>query len=127
MISTDKAFNLLFQINHIEIVKVIQLYLDSSTKLIKEANIFHSCDRNGVPGNREPVIHTSLRRRIYWDELKRLYIPNAKLVTYSSQNNQPMIQTSMDMTTKIFGEFHDPITMSKMVIEFRTPLEIRSI
>ena len=101
--------------------------MDSSTRLIKEAHRYHSCERNGVPGNRTLDGDIRLRRRIYWDELKRSYIPNAKLVKYSTQNNQLMIQMSIEMTKKVFGEFHDPITMSKMVIEFRTPLEIRSI
>ena len=73
-----------------------------------------------------PLISRTPRYRIYWEELKKPYVPQADTVSYSV-SDKDMTKMNFELTEKYFTRFHDPMELNKLVIEFPEPLGMRSV
>ena len=99
---------------------MIGLKLDPTTKLIQLAKRKHLCKKND-----ELKTEDSPRYRIYWEELKKPYVPQAESVSYLDPDGNT-IKMDFNMADNFFTNIHDPINIQKLVIEFHKPLGIRS-
>ena len=104
-----------------EIIKAIRFKLDPATKLIQQAKRDHLCKKTDNVG-----ILVEPRYRIYWEELKKSYVPQPESVSYITPNGDK-IKMHFDIVEKFFTNFHDAMSILKLVIEFQKPLGIRSI
>ena len=104
-----------------EIIKAIRFILDPATKLIQLAKRDHLCKKTDNVG-----ILVEPRYRIYWEELKKPYVPQPESVSYVDDEGEHEIM-EFDMTEKFFTRFHDEIWMEKFAFEFQKPLGIRSV
>ena len=66
------------------------------------------------------------RYRIYWEELKKPYLPQPESVSYVDDEGGHKIM-EFDMTEIFLTRFHDEMEMEKIVFEFQKPLEIRTV
>ena len=104
-----------------EIIKAIRFKLDPATKLIQLAKRDHLCKKTDNVG-----ILDEPRYRIYWEELKKPYVPQSESVSYVDEEGDEIIM-EFDMTEKFLTRFHDEMKMEKIVFEFQKPLGIRSV
>ena len=103
------------------IIKAIRFKLDPATKLIQLAKRDHLCKKTDNVG-----ILVEPRYRIYWEELKKPYVPQPESVSYVTPNGDK-IKMQFDIVEKFFNYFHDAMSILKLIIEFQKPLGIRSI
>ena len=73
-----------------------------------------------------PQIGRIPRYRVYWEELKKPYVPQAESVSYSVPG-EDMTKMNFELTEKYFTRFHGSMELEKLVIEFPKPLGIRSV
>ena len=100
---------------------MIRLYIDPTTKLVHFAKRNHLCKKTD-----NFVKKFVPQFRIYWEELKKPYVPQPESVSYVDDDGGHEIM-EFDMTMKFFTRFHDEIEMEKFVFEFQKPLGIRSV
>ena len=102
-------------------MKVIRFKLDPSTKLIQIAKRGHLCKKTDTVGTLDEP-----RYRIYWEDLKKPYVPLPESVSYVDDEGSE-IKMEFDMTEKFFTRFHDKMEMEKFDFEFQKPLGVRSV
>ena len=100
---------------------MIRLYIDPTTKLVHFAKRNHLCKKTD-----NFVKKFVPQFRIYWDELKKPYVPQAESVSYVTPEGNK-IKMDFDIVENFFTHFHDTIKILELVIEFEKPLGIRSI
>ena len=108
------------KITKFEIMTDIRFKLDPDTKLIKIAKRGDSCTKSDVMSSDSP------RHRIYWEERKKPYVPQAESVSYKVAD-EDMTKMNFELTEKYFTNSHDSIEMEKLVVEFPRPLGMRLV
>ena len=98
----------------------IRFKLDPDTKLIKIAKRGDSCSKGDIMSSESP------RHRIYWEELKNPYVPQAESVSYKVPD-KVMTKMNFELTEKYFTNSHDSIELEKLVVEFPKPIGIRLV
>ena len=98
----------------------IRFKLDPNTKLIKIAKRGDSCTKSDLMSSDSP------RHRIYWEELKNPYVPQAGSVSYKVPD-EDMTKMNFELTEKYFTYSHDSIELEELVVEFQRPLGMRLV